>query len=78
LDPMFPLRNKTALPNQAMQFLQWRDHEDGEEIDLPALLSKAKASAIDRVVLKRRARDKPVGSPNHSIGGKTVRFDVYR
>ena len=82
LDPMFPRRNKKALPNQAMQFLQLRDLECEQEceqaIDLPNLLERAQEAALDRVVLKRRSKDSVVGSPNHSIVGKSVRFDVYR
>ena len=78
LDPMFPVRSKRALPNRAMQYLQLRDQEQENDLDLSALIAQAREAASDRVVLKRRTKDPKIGSPNHSVSGKTVRFDVYR
>lgn len=79
LDPMFPTRNKKALPNRAMQHLQALD--DSEQIleeGVAELISIARSCALDRVVLKRRLRDPQIEKPNFSLKGRTVRFDVYR
>lgn len=79
LDPMFPTRNKKALPNRAMQHLQALD--DSEQISeegVADLVLSARSRALDRVVLKRRLRDPQIDKPNFSLKGRTVRFDVYR
>jgi 16S rRNA (guanine1516-N2)-methyltransferase len=79
VDPMFPMRNKKALPNRAMQHLQALDtSERMSEVRVADLVEMAQACAGDRVVLKRRVRDPQVGKPNFSMKGRTVRFDVYR
>ena len=76
LDPMFPTRNKKALPNRGMQHLrELSEGTSGPTID--AIVDRALSSAKHRVVLKRRLKDPVVQSPNHQIKGKTVRFDVY-
>lgn len=77
LDPMFPQRSKKALPSRPMQHL--RDLSAGaEHMVLDEVLTRAIASANDRVVLKRRLRDPVIDRPSYSLAGKTIRFDVYR
>ena len=77
LDPMFPQRNKKALPSRPMQHLRGLS-AGAENLVLDSVLEIALAGVNDRVVLKRRVRDPVIGQPNYSLGGKTVRFDVYR
>jgi 16S rRNA (guanine1516-N2)-methyltransferase len=76
LDPMFPVRNKQALPQKRMQWLSRLAEPDwrllGEWIDA------AVAAAANRVVLKRRRRDPRIRHPDWQVLGRTVRFDVYR
>jgi 16S rRNA (guanine1516-N2)-methyltransferase len=76
LDPMFPLRSKSALPGKRLQYL----HElVGETRDVDAaLLERARRSATARVVLKRRRTDPVLAAPDWQIVEKSVRFDVYR
>lgn len=75
LDPMFPARSKTAAVKKEMQYLQ--------QLELPntnylTLLTAARDGGATKIVIKRPAKSLFVdGKPNHSIGGKTVRFDVY-
>ncbi len=77
LDPMFPQRNKRALPNRGLQHLQVLTEDRAVEVDLDALLPVAQRAAKGRVVLKRRARDPVIGSPAFKMKGQSVRFDVY-
>ena len=84
LDPMFPLRNKTALPGLGMQHLRTLSEATSEEVDmqqaLADLLQSARRAAIRRVVCKRRAKDPTPDSlltPDFQVKGKMVRFDVY-
>ena len=76
LDPMFPRRNKRALPNKAMQQLKEMTQEM-KEANIEQLLAVAQQASRERVVLKRRLRDPVMGRPNHSLKGRSVRFDVY-
>lgn len=76
LDPMFPPRNKTALPARPLQVL--REIVGGEAPDAPELLALARRCASSRVVMKQRAHARAVGNPDWRIAGRTVRFDVYR
>lgn len=79
LDPMFPPRNKRALPKRQMQVLAelqglgpaFQSHDDA------LLLAEAQRVATDRVVLKRRLKDPVTGQPHTQIRGSKVRFDVY-
>jgi 16S rRNA (guanine1516-N2)-methyltransferase len=76
LDPMFEDHPKTALPGERMQVL----HQIGD-IGMPdtaELLALARRYALERVVLKRRARSRVLEEPNWQIRTKSVRFDVYR
>ena len=74
LDPMFPQRNKTALPKQRLQLLARLAKASAEP---EALLEAALAVARKRVVLKRRRKDPVVAPPDWQIVGKTVRYDSY-
>ncbi len=76
LDPMFPERTKKALPNRGMQHLRELSGS-GNGPAVEAIVAQALNAARHRVVLKRRVKDPVIGSPNHQIKGKTVRFDVY-
>jgi len=75
LDPMFPKRNKKALPGLAMQHL--RDLSDDAGVEIERLLGLARRRARQRVVLKRRLRDPVFERPQFQLKGQTVRFDVY-
>ncbi len=74
IDPMHPVRQKSALVKKDMQILQ---QLIGADDDAPILLQHALCTARQRVVIKWPQRLPPLLSPNHSIQGKTVRFDVY-
>ena len=75
LDPIFPTHPKTALASNHMQVLA----AIGDRIeDLEGWLRRARRVASSRVVLKRRAKAPRLASPDWSIKGRSVRFDVYR
>ena len=76
LDPMFPPRNKTALPARPLQVLREIVGEDAP--DASELLALARRCALGRVVMKQRAHGPAVGEPDWRVTGRTVRFDVYR
>ena len=76
LDPMFPPRNKAALPARPLQVL--REVVGDEAPDATELLALARRCALSRVVMKQRAHGPAVGQPDWRVGGRTVRFDVYR
>ena len=76
LDPMFPPRNKTALPARPLQVL--REIVGDEAPDASELLALARRRALSRVVMKQRAHGPAVGQPDWRVIGRTVRFDVYR
>lgn len=74
LDPMFPGRG-SAKARKEMQYFRELLPPDEDEL---ALLQAALQHATERVVLKRHAKAAPLlPGVNHSIPGKTVRFDVY-
>ncbi|MGA1266601.1 MAG: class I SAM-dependent methyltransferase [Phycisphaerales bacterium] len=78
LDPMFPAKRKpSAKPPKAMQALAALvgDGRDGCE-----LLPLALRAARQRVVVKRPVHAPPLGglTPDWSMHGKVLRFDVYR
>ena len=76
LDPVFPPRNKTALPARPLQVLRELVGEDAP--DASELLALARRCALGRVVMKQRAHGPAVGEPDWRVTGRTVRFDVYR
>ena len=76
LDPMFPARDKQALPRKSAQLLT--DLLGEAPDDLLELIVRAKPVARVRVVLKRRRHDPVLAVPDWQIVGRSVRFDVYR
>lgn len=74
LDPMHPEREKTARVKKELYVLQQLLGADENPI---ALLLCALEHAKLRVVIKWPARKPALLKPNHTIMGKTVRFDVY-
>jgi 16S rRNA (guanine1516-N2)-methyltransferase len=80
LDPMFPHRDKAALPRNEGQILRAllgegsaANPEDAE------LLRLARARATRRVVVKRARRAPPLDATraDHVVTGTRIRFDVY-
>lgn len=76
LDPMFSKRGKGALPKLGMQILAALQTES-PPIAIGPLVQAAKRIAARRVILKRRTKDPAVGSPDVSVPGSKVRFDIY-
>jgi 16S rRNA (guanine1516-N2)-methyltransferase len=76
LDPMYPERKKSALVKKEMR---WIRELVGDDPDAGQLLPAARAVAQQRVVVKRMRTAEFLDNqePDHSISGKTVRFDVY-
>ena len=76
LDPMFPSRNKSALPKKAMQSLQALVGDDSDQAEL---LEVALQSAKFRVVVKRHNKAKAIDgtAPTYSLQGKQIRYDIY-
>lgn len=74
IDPMHPVRKKSALVKREMQVLQ---KLFGSDLDAEALISSAIAVAKFKVVVKWPQTLRPLVTPSYSINGKTVRFDVY-
>ncbi len=75
LDPMFPARDKQALPRKSAQMLG--DLLGAADDALPSIVADSIPLAR-RVVVKRRLHDAVVGRPDWEILGRSVRFDVYR
>jgi 16S rRNA (guanine1516-N2)-methyltransferase len=75
LDPMFPARDKHALPRKSAQMLG--DLLGAADDALPSIVADSIPLAR-RVVVKRRLHDPAVGRPDWEILGRSVRFDVYR
>ncbi len=75
LDPMFPARRKSALVKKEMRLLQ---QVVGEDPDANQLLFMARRRARQRVVVKRPRHAPPLAeSPDRSLSGRSVRFDIY-
>lgn len=74
LDSMHPERSKSAKVKKDMQVLQ---ELIGPDEDVSALIELAITRARKRVVVKWPAKVKPLVPAFATIGGKTVRFDVY-
>lgn len=77
LDPMFPIRKKTALSKKTMRTL--RDIV-GEDNDANDLLLAALPKAKNRIVVKRHRHAPYLAGliPDFNYVGKSSRFDVYR
>jgi 16S rRNA (guanine1516-N2)-methyltransferase len=76
LDPMFPVRKKSALNKQPMRTLL---EIVGDDSDSNQLLQAALACATQRVVVKRPLLAKPLTDlkPSYSLTGTSNRFDIY-
>lgn len=74
LDPMHPVRQKSALVKKDMQVLQ---HVIGADEDALGLLELARQRVRQRVVVKWPQSLKPLSKTSHFIPGKTVRFDLF-
>lgn len=75
LDPMYPPRQKAALPQKEMQICR---RLVGDEGGAGELLAVARRVARHRVVVKRPRRAAPLcPGPDLQFSGKQVRYDVY-
>lgn len=76
LDPMFPVRTKSALVKKEMRVLK---EIVGEDLDSSELLSVALPVAQKRVVVKRPLHAPTLTDlkPSVTYKGKAARFDVY-
>ena len=77
VDPMHPPRTNSAEVKQEMRLLR---ELVGTDPDALELMQAALAADCKRVVLKWPLRAAPLEGlrkPSHSIGGKTVRYDVF-
>ena len=77
VDPMHPLRGKTALVKKEMRLLR---AIVGSDSDAGDLMREALAAASKRVVLKYPLRASGMAKlvpPTHQIRGKTTRYDVF-
>lgn len=74
LDPMFPVRRKSAAVKKKLQLLQRLEEPCGDEA---ALLGAALAARPRKVVVKRPAKGPCLAGrePDYSLAGKAVRFD---
>ena len=76
IDPMFPLRKKSAKVKKDMQAL----HKIvGADEDSGQILDKALANARYRVVVKRAAHAEFLADtkPTYSLNGKSTRYDIF-
>ena len=76
LDPMFPHRDKSALVKKEMRVFR---ELAGDDDDAPRLLEAALDVATHRVVVKRPRKAPPIAgpAPQHTLEGKTSRYDLY-
>lgn len=76
LDPMFPHREKSALVKKEMRLFR---ELAGDDDDAPRLLEAALDVATHRVVVKRPRKAPPIAgpAPQHTLEGKTSRYDMY-
>lgn len=75
LDPMYPERRKTALVKKEMRVLRAVTHGD---FDAAELLDVARATARQRVVVKRPQTAAPLRDDvSMTIASENTRFDVY-
>lgn len=73
-DPMHPERDKSALVKKDLQILQ---HMVGRDEDKEQVLHLALNYPCKKVVVKWPSAKPPLKKPNHSIIGKTIRYDVF-
>ncbi len=75
LDPMYPPKKKSALPNKEMRVCR---RLVGDDPDAGELLAVARRAVRKRVVVKRHSHAPPLApAPNMQFIGKLVRYDVY-
>jgi len=76
IDPMFPPRRKaSALAKKSIRLVR---RLVGVDLDAAELVAVARRHARQRVVVKRPPEAEVLaGPPEHSHGGKMVRYDVY-
>ena len=76
LDPMFPVRGKSAAVKKKFQLLQRLERPCDDEA---ALLCAARAACPKKIVVKRPAKGAPLAGekPDYSISGKAIRYDCY-
>lgn len=74
LDPMYPAKEKSALPRKEMQILEDLVGMDADQSELFAL---ALSKASERVVVKRPKSAPSFATPTHSFTGTTTRYDMY-
>jgi 16S rRNA (guanine1516-N2)-methyltransferase len=74
IDPMHPMRQKSALVKKDLQILQ---QFIGTDEDALELIQLARQRAKLRVVVKWPQQTAALIEPDASIPGKTVRFDLY-
>ncbi|MCR9277480.1 MAG: class I SAM-dependent methyltransferase [Pseudomonadaceae bacterium] len=77
LDPMFPQRNKRALPAKRLQYLATLAEYAADPDSLAGWLADCRRACDRRTVLKRRAKDPVLAKPAGCIKGRSVRFDIY-
>ena len=80
LDPMYPPRRKQALGDRRLRLLAALLGADGlVGDDAPGLVTAGLAAAVPRVVLKcpNRVSFRGLPKPNHSLSGRSTRFDVW-
>jgi len=76
IDPMFPPKKKrSALPRKEMVVLR---EVVGNDADAAELLEAARRCARMRVAVKRGDDADRLGEPEWTVGGTTVRYDVWR
>ncbi|MCX7115479.1 MAG: class I SAM-dependent methyltransferase [Gammaproteobacteria bacterium] len=74
VDPMHPVRTKSANVKKALQCLQvWMMPDLQPEV----LLEAARRHVKEKVVMKWPVHREACAQVNYSIPGKTIRFDVY-
>lgn len=74
LDPMFPVRKKSAAVQKEMRICRL---VAGEEEDAPELLAIAREIARHRVVVKRPRTAPPLLTPTYVLEGRSIRYDIY-
>lgn len=74
IDPMHPMRRKSALVKKDLQVLQKMIGPDEDALELIQLAIQSRAT---KVVVKWPQRLKPLIPTDTFIPGKTVRFDIY-
>lgn len=74
-DPMYPAKNKTALPSKEMQVLRELNGMNEED---PEIVINALRLNVKRVVVKRPLKaDVLLEKPTFQLSSKLVRYDVY-